>query len=151
RVGADAVSRPVASPDGASVAGAWATTLTVWDVAQAKALWHKDFKKEEREVSIDGLAFSPDGKALAVGMGTDVAEVARLYDAGSGRELRRFPLARKERGDLRGMAFAPDGRWLATAYRGRSHLHVWDVRTGEVIRSIHWQFERKSRRSGPSP
>ena len=53
--------------------------------------------------------FSPDGKILAVVM-SDKPEEVRLYDAETGRDLRKVALASR----LVRLAFSPDGKQLAT-------------------------------------
>ena len=67
-----------------------------------------------------GMAFSPDGKILAVASEWDVAT---LWDSASGRMIgvleghARFPEA---------IAFSPDGRTIATGAADDT-LKLWDV------------------------
>lgn len=63
----------------------------------------------------------PDGKTYAV----SDKQGTRLWDAASGREIRRFPTPRET---VRSLCFAPDGKTLAVAY-GPS-VWLWDVATG---------------------
>src|SRR5262249_24543791 len=85
-----------------------------------------------------GLAFSPDGKLLAVAVdlteGTWSAGTVLLYDVRTG-EQKGKPLNAAE-GGLTTVPFPPDGQPLATAYKGGSEgvpsgLILWDVATGE--------------------
>ena len=82
------------------------------------------------------VAFSPDGRLLALVAGKYVSEqVVRLYDVESGRMLKTWP--RQDE-----VAFSPDGKSLATsgfektpndlAYR----VNLWNVRTGRLQRAL---------------
>jgi WD40 repeat protein len=100
------------------------------------------------------VAFSPGGKLLAAGSGdgTDI----RLWDVGSGRLLRSL---RSQEGAhyVRGVAFSPDGKWLA-ATDNRKGVIVWDAQTwkeshqlptpGEIVWSV--TFSADSRRLAAS-
>jgi WD40 repeat protein/serine/threonine protein kinase len=106
--------------------------VRLWDVAAVRPIG--DLPADGDRVS--AVAFSPDGRTLAVG---GPFERASLWDVES-RSLRlRLPGTRdrpREKGydgdGLRSAAFSPDGRILA----GDSPrvLHVWDVKSGQLIR-----------------
>ncbi len=68
--------------------------------------------------------FSPDGKQI-VGGASD--GVVRLWDAATGKEIRRFE---GNQGDLLGVAFAPDGKTVVSAGEDRT-VRAWDVATGK--------------------
>jgi RNA polymerase sigma factor (sigma-70 family) len=69
--------------------------------------------------------FSPDGAILAV-VTSDRPEEIRLYEAETGRELRKVALAAR----LVRLAFSPDGKQLATTERD-SAVRLYDVATGK--------------------
>jgi WD40 repeat protein len=87
----------------------------VWDAATGKSLW--SFKARESESGPVALAWSPDGKLLAVGGETGI----ELGDAVTGT-------TRHSLNDLQSavsaVAFSPDGRTLAGAGRA---LGLWEV------------------------
>ena len=88
--------------------------------------------------SLGAIAFSPDGKVLAVGGSYDAS--ARLLDVASGRVLailESYPVPKNEgRMDyVQALAFAPDGKTLATAGYD-SNLRLWDVATGRLRTSL---------------
>ncbi|HEX5138358.1 MAG TPA: serine/threonine-protein kinase [Planctomycetota bacterium] len=69
-----------------------------------------------------GVAFRPDGMQVA-SCGWD--GTARVFDATTRRELARFEAP----GEVRAVAYSPDGRWLAFAHET---IEVRDARTGEL-------------------
>src|SRR5262249_36064513 len=130
-------------------------SLAVWDVTKAKLLWHKDLEKDRRMSSVESLAFSPDGKVLAVPSeedgGKDASEAVRLYDAATGRELRRLSAKVRASTARGGLIFSPDGRWLAAAFYVEGQVDVWEVRTGALIRSLRCKWDGRIRSLAVSP
>jgi WD40 repeat protein len=87
------------------------------------AFWDPD-TLDRRGVLVDNpqlsLAFSPDGKLLAVG-GTD--KRVKVWDLHAARP----PLRLGDHADIiQGVAFSPDGKWLASASLDGS-LKLWDM------------------------
>jgi WD40 repeat protein len=75
------------------------------------------------------VVFAPDGKSLA-SCGND--SVVRLWDAATGKEIRRFE---GHKGSLEGLAFSPDGKMILSA--GNDGVaRLWDTATGKEIRQL---------------
>ncbi|CEF49278.1 unnamed protein product [uncultured bacterium] len=75
------------------------------------------------------VVFSPDGAVLASGAG-DIADrehLLRLWDVGTGKELRR---CQGHQQPVRCFAFAPAGKTLASG-SGDQTVRLWDVATGK--------------------
>jgi RNA polymerase sigma factor (sigma-70 family) len=80
------------------------------------------------------VAFSADGLLLAAG-GYDSEGAnyfGRIWEVGTGKELRRFS---NGRGGLRTLAFSPDGTLLAGG-GDDARLRLWDVATGQERRAF---------------
>jgi RNA polymerase sigma factor (sigma-70 family) len=96
------------------------------------------------------IAFSPDGKLLAVAVGKSLSDAnpisISLWDRGTGKRLREFGVG--ERSPL-ALAFAPDGKTLASQDQ-RGEIHLWDVRTGLELRRFKGNIEfSHTLRGGP--
>lgn len=84
------------------------------------------------------VAFTPDGRTLAVvDIGADGDQV-RLLDAATGRSQRTIKLNGQI---LSAFAFSPDGHTLATVSGGRGSVKIWDVRTGRLQDSFRVEGE----------
>jgi WD domain, G-beta repeat len=80
------------------------------------------------ETVIYSVAFSPDGKTLATGSGSDV----RLWETATGKEIRT--LAGEQRVVL-SVAFSPDGMTLASGSTDRA-IRLWETASGKEIRKL---------------
>jgi WD40 repeat protein len=118
------------SPDGKTLATAEGAEglVRLWDFASGKEL----ATLCRLGCAINGLAYSPDGRTLA--LAAQDATI-RLWEVVGGRELRRM------KGDesVGNLAFSPDGKVLASAVEGVSRvppIRLWDVAGGELIRRL---------------
>jgi 3',5'-cyclic AMP phosphodiesterase CpdA/sugar lactone lactonase YvrE len=76
----------------------------------------------QRDTAAFSVEFSPDGSLWAVGR----QNLVQLVDVVDGRPLR---FLRGHTGELKGLAFSPDGTLLATASADRT-ARIWDTATG---------------------
>ena len=117
------------SPDGRFLAAGAGETeekgeVVIWDAKTfALRLYHKIDK------GVPAVAFSRDGKTLAVGSFT---ENCYLFDAETGKVQATLP----GHGEAaRGVAFAPDGQVLAVGgYDGS--IRLWDYRAAKLMHTV---------------
>lgn len=89
-----------------------------------------DWKLEVDRVQCRSLAISPDGKIAAVGYNDSSI---RLWDLGTGRELRRL-IGHREGSEPTWLSFSPDGRRLvSTSIPFGQELRLWSVDSGENL------------------
>jgi WD40 repeat protein len=126
----------VFSPDGQRLAACGSGTVILWDMTTGKT--HSRFVSNAKDMKapFSCLAFSPDGKHLAVSatdLGSRVREnpvTIREVDGGQQPiDLRGHSEA------VRCLAFSPDGKRLASASDDRT-IKIWDVSTGQELLTL---------------
>jgi WD40 repeat protein len=87
------------------------------------------------------FAFSPDEKIFVTAGNPDYGNPASfsktlaVWDVSSGALLETLPAGNPDSGDLvGGIAFSPDGQWLATLSGGA--VQFWDRRNGDLVLSL---------------
>ena len=128
--GPDGVGKPsigpfALSPDGklaatASDGGRDGVSVIFWDTASGKELR----SVRGSDVAARGLAFSPDGRAVALASQSGLC----LWEVATGKELWHRPAYQNQ---LSSIAFSPDGRTLAAGMGGL--VRLWDVATGREL------------------
>ncbi len=112
----EAGSRVRFSPD-----GKWLATTIFGGGCQ---LWAVDSWQAGPHIGGGALAFTPDGKLLAVETGYGVV---RLVNPATGREYARLEDPNQDQANS--IAFSPDGTQLVTTSNDSHSIHVWDLRT----------------------
>jgi WD40 repeat protein len=125
------------SPDGKLLASGTEVNrggITLWDPGSGERL-----RTFAPGVSVEDLAFSPDGKRLLC---TNHHAVS-LWEVTTGKEVLPF---KGHRGAVLSLAFSPDGKTLAT-WGGDYTTRLWDVASA---RQLHcFSVRRLPRRSSP--
>jgi len=84
---------------------------------------------EGHSSSVNGCAFSPDGKLIVSASGDGTLKV---WDSETGQMLRSLE---GHSSFVEGCAFSPDGKLIVSASWNRT-LKVWDSETGQTLRSL---------------
>lgn len=127
------VSSVAFSPDGKILAssGKYDQTLKLWDIETGKIL--KTLKNFGLGNSI--FAFSPNGKMLAAL--DNIGRTIKLWDIETGLEIKTPQGIISTDSSI---AFSPDGKFLASS--GSWKINIWDVGSGELIKSIEVNNDR---------
>jgi WD40 repeat protein len=114
------------SPDGRVLAGGGrgGTGVRLWETATGKELP----RQPALSYLINGLAFAPDSRSLAV---ATAGGGVRVWDVTRGREQ---PAFLPQRGHAVAVAYSPDGRTLASG--GGSDLSYWETSCGSLRRRL---------------
>ena len=116
------------SSDGETVAaGVEDGTLHLYDVKTATHIDTISYMPS----NIQSIAFSPDGKTLAVGSGYNAGAIS-LWDTESSALLHSF---RADTSTVHSVVFSPDSKKLVTGGRD-NHLRLWDVETGSLSQTF---------------
>jgi WD40 repeat protein len=123
------------SADGGNLAGCSGEPedpgeVVVWDARTRQVRWTYKIKR-----GMPSVAFSPDGKTLAVGSFT---EDCYLFDADTGKLRATLPGHGES---ARSVAFTPDGRTLAVGSYDQT-IRLWDWRAGKVTRILRGQQDK---------
>ncbi|MBS1910814.1 MAG: choice-of-anchor D domain-containing protein [Bacteroidetes bacterium] len=131
RMDGDVTPDPVFSPDGRHVIARADRDPVVFDVSSGtavKLLGHTDW--------VNAATFSPDGRWVLTGSRDSTA---RIWDAATGRELRRF---NEHHEGVTSVAFSNDGRVATAGYD--NVVRVWSAASGEQLAA----FPVKERHGG---
>jgi WD40 repeat protein len=113
------------SPDGRHAAsGASDGAIIFWDPESGR----KERTLTGHEGVIRSLVFSPDGRYLASASSVD--STIRIWDAGTGRQIRSFGVAGVE-----SLSYSPDGRHIASGSMDNA-VRLWDAETGAEILTL---------------
>jgi WD40 repeat protein len=134
------------SPDGKTLAITTKSSVLLWDVASHQITTTIDMPRREAEDSLIrpyGLAFSPDGRVLAIGL--DGAYV-QWWDI-SKRQLSGQHTPRSLKTVTSHLAFSPDGKFLAALVGEDEGISVgiWDTASRQNIGRIHYPEEMEMR------
>lgn len=123
------------SPDGKRIASLdFNGNIRIWDTSTGK----ERCRLGEGVGNPERLAYSPDGKLLAVAEPQDI----RLWDTASGKCIRKLPRPRRDQpNDLVGLVFSPEGKHIA-AGEITGGVTLWDVATGSQLGRIDKHQEK---------
>jgi WD40 repeat protein/serine/threonine protein kinase len=130
---ASAVTSLVFTPDGKRLASTSAGNLKVWDSVSGRELLSIALANAQAP----RLAFSPNGRYLAVANGDFDKGTIRLLDARTGKGELALD---GHTGSAAALAFTPDSERLVTTDGGKAgaatRIKLWDVQTGHEVLTL---------------
>jgi WD40 repeat protein len=114
-------------PDGKTVVSGSDDSVRVWDASTGREIRRLTGNAPRYSYYV---AVSPDGRLAASGNFED--HKVRIWEIATGKEVRQLTFGE---GFIAGLAFAPDGKVLAsTRYEGT--IQLWDVASGKELRRM---------------
>ncbi|OAI46947.1 hypothetical protein AYO44_01860 [Planctomycetaceae bacterium SCGC AG-212-F19] len=114
-------TRIALAPDGKTVVTVKGPAVRLWDAGTGK---ERALEFDAHQGSVSSVAVSPDGKLIATG-GEDI----RLWEP-TGKLVRRLAAQGTS------IAFAPEGKTLASVGGNQKTVHLWDVATGKELKKF---------------
>lgn len=133
-VGTGEVNEVAISPDLAIVALSSADKVGMWDAKTGKQLGALEMRAGAIRYYVHALAFSPDGKHLAVGSGTgypgngETNGAVAVWDTATGKLRHILPSAESQ---VNALAWSPDSTRIAGGGIHSPGLRVWELATGK--------------------
>jgi sugar lactone lactonase YvrE len=129
--------------------------ISLFDAVTGTAI--RSFAGHTGALTIEGLAFSPDGKWLASGScmllpdpatpGCDYDET-KLWEVATGKEVRTLRNRQSRTFGADSVAFSPDSKLLVSAL-GPNTIALWEVTTGSERRTFRSPFGSRSVKFSP--
>jgi RNA polymerase sigma factor (sigma-70 family) len=124
------------TPDGKAVLVATAESVLVWDPVEGKSVRTLPGGRGAL------LTFSPDGKTVAAfghrgDRGHPTGTMIFVWDLATGTPRTANTTEIGHLGEVDALAFAPDGRTVASSCRSDHTVHLWDAATARLLLSHH--------------
>lgn len=124
------------SPDGGTIAVVAGAVAILHDAAT----WRERTRISGAPLDIEAIAFTPDGRRIVIAGNPALDSnrvMASVWDVGEGRRLHAIQSS-EEFYSAKAVAISPDGRLaaLGAGAGDKSGVIVWDIRSGEVVRSF---------------
>jgi WD40 repeat protein/beta-lactamase regulating signal transducer with metallopeptidase domain len=132
------------SSDGTKLAVGGPEDTLIWNlVGDAKPITITvPHERRSTRSEVAAVAFSPDGKTVAVGCNDVGPKGVLLFDTENGQLLRSFAVPGVTQWYFRTVQFSPDGKLLAADIEDNSGngVALWDVTTGKLVRRLFGLF-----------